>query len=304
MSPNVPVGDEVYPVLIVDDRPELRLMIRTRLQLCPDIEVVGEASNGEEAIALAAILAPAAVILDLDMPVMRGDEAIPDIREKAPGVRILLFSAADQSTLDRIRNEATPDACVKKGVPMTELVDQLRTLLAQNPYDLLRVQLRPVALDLAVSAFDSWVTMNVRILEALARGDDLVKDGLCGAALDDLQALVGLHAHLGQSLQAAARSSEPEVVLVLHVMRTRAAAARRALIAIGEHMDEFFAAWGYDPPEGTVSALTEMRERLADALPISSADDTDDSDATRVAGAGQAIPVTETGEPVRQTSRS
>ena len=82
-----------YRVLLVDDRPELRLLLRSRLQFEQDIEVVGEASNGAEAVRLTKSLAPSAVVLDLEMPGMTGEEAIPLMRAAAPGMGILIYTA-------------------------------------------------------------------------------------------------------------------------------------------------------------------------------------------------------------------
>jgi len=129
-----------YRVLIVDDRPELRGLLRARLNSEPDIEVVGDAGDGEEAVRLTRVLAPSAVLLDLEMPVMRGDEAIPLMREAAPGMGILLYTGAAQILL---ANGSAPDVIVGKGAPLTEVVAQLRALLERT---------RPEAMHVAVSA--------------------------------------------------------------------------------------------------------------------------------------------------------
>jgi DNA-binding NarL/FixJ family response regulator len=125
-----------YRVLIVDDRPDVRGLLRARLNSELDIEVVGEASNGEEAVRLTRALAPSAVVLDLDMPVMRGDEAIPLMHEAAPGMGILLYTGAAQILL---ANGAAPDAIVGKGAPLTEVVAQLRALLERTRSDVLQL---------------------------------------------------------------------------------------------------------------------------------------------------------------------
>lgn len=195
-----------HGVLIVDDRPEIRLLIRARLRMLDDVEIVGEASNGAEALILVSALAPDAVVLDLEMPVMRGDEAIPRMRELAPGARILLYAGADDGTLESLSEQARPDAIVMKDRPLSELVDKLRALLDMGPYDVLRLVLGTIPLDQAVTVFDTWVGLNVRILESLARGDELTGDQLGGASLEELQALIAVYAHLGDNLQSRTRA--------------------------------------------------------------------------------------------------
>ena len=280
----------VYRVLVVDDLPEIRLMLRTRLRMMPDVEVVGEASNGREAVRLVAALAPDAVVLDLEMPVMRGDEAIPRMRDLAPGIRILLYSAADEDTLARINDDAKPDAAVNKGGALVEVVDQLRALLEMGPYDVLRLVLGTIPLDQAVTVFDTWVGLNVRIFESLARGDELERAQLGGATVEELEALIGVYAHLGDNLQKAAREGEAEVVPIIHLLRTTAAAARRALVAFDDvHLEEFYRAWDYRVPAHAATALNEMRDRLLEALPTSSAEEPEEPDAdTNPSAVGEA----------------
>ena len=242
-----------------------------------DIEVVGEASNGEEALVLVSALAPDAVVLDLEMPVMRGDDAIPLMRELAPGMRILLYTGADQSVLETIGEDAQPDALVGKGKPLTELVDRLRALLQMGPHDVLRVVLGTISLDKAVTAFDTWVGLNVRILDSLDRGDGLDRDQLGGATLEELRALIGIYAHLGDNLQRAAREEADVVDPIIHTLRSTGAAARRALLAFeGIDLHAFYSAWNYDVPEEALSVLSEMREQLLEALPASSAEEATD----------------------------
>jgi len=273
-------------VLIVDDRPEIRLLVRTRLQMLDDVDVVGEASNGAEALILVSALAPEAVVLDLEMPVMRGDEAIARMRELAPGMRILLYTGANPEVLAGINQASKPDAIVRKDASLTKLVEELRALLDLGPFDVLRIVLGSIPLEQAITAFDTWVGLNVRILEALARGDDLLLDQMSGATLEELQGLIGVYTHLGNSLQKAARQQASDVVLIIHLLRTTAAAARRALVAFDRvHLKDFYAAWGYEAETSALTALTEMRDRLMDALPPSSADERDGDSSAPTAAA-------------------
>ena len=261
-------GDQsAYRVLIVDDRPELRVLLRTRLEFERDIDIVGEASNGEEAVRLTRALAPAAVVLDLDMPVMGGEEAIPLMREAAPGMGILLYTGADNVTL---AEEATPDAIVRKGQPLTELVMQLRVVLERAPFDVMRLELGKLPLRDAITAFDTWTGLNVRVLYALDRGDELVGDQLSGASREELEALMGVYAHIGHNLQQAAHAGRDDVAPVLHIFRSTGVLARGALLAFNNHrLPGFWKAWGYEVPKDAVTALELMRDRLMKVLPPS-----------------------------------
>lgn len=262
-----------YRVLIVDDRPELRLLLRTRLEFEHDMEVVGEASNGVEAVRLTRTLAPSAVVLDLDMPRMGGEEAIPLMRAAAPGMGILVYTAepADRVALSE---ENKPDAVVQKGAPLTVLIRELRTLLETAPFDVLRLELGTLPLRHAITAFDTWTGLNVRVLGALQRGDELAGDQLSGASPDELEALMGVYAHIGNNLQKAARAGREDVTPVIHLFRSTGVLARGALLAFNDHrLPAFWKAWGYDVPADAVTALSLMRDRLMAVLPASSGDD-------------------------------
>src|SRR5205814_8582181 len=76
-------------VLLVDDLPDIRLVMRLLLEADGRAEVVGEAADGAEAIRLAAELHPDAIVLDLRMPGMDGVSALPLIRDAAPGTVVV-----------------------------------------------------------------------------------------------------------------------------------------------------------------------------------------------------------------------
>ena len=80
-------------VVIVDDHAVLRAGIRSRLEREPDIEVLGEAANADQAVERCAALGPDVVLLDLLLPRRSGSEAIPELLRRAPGSRILILSS-------------------------------------------------------------------------------------------------------------------------------------------------------------------------------------------------------------------
>jgi DNA-binding NarL/FixJ family response regulator len=80
-------------VLITDDHKVVRRGLRGFLELDPDLEVVGEASNGAEAMDMARLLEPDVVLMDLLMPVMDGIEATGEIRRELPEVEVVALTS-------------------------------------------------------------------------------------------------------------------------------------------------------------------------------------------------------------------
>src|SRR5579875_990599 len=79
-------------VLIADDHPLFRKGIRTLLAATPDIEVIGEATTGQEAIELASAVQPDVILMDLQMPGINGIEATRQVLHTSPHVRILVVT--------------------------------------------------------------------------------------------------------------------------------------------------------------------------------------------------------------------
>jgi DNA-binding NarL/FixJ family response regulator len=92
-------------VVLADDQRVVREGLATLLGLLPEIEVLGTASDGEEAIALARRLRPDVVLMDLRMPRCDGVEATRRLREESPDVKVIVLTtyADDRSVLDALR---------------------------------------------------------------------------------------------------------------------------------------------------------------------------------------------------------
>jgi len=82
---------QIIRVLVVDDHAIIRKGIRAVLELVPDIDLVGEAENGLQAVTLEKELNPDVILMDLMMPEMDGIAAIKEIKKQQPKARILVY---------------------------------------------------------------------------------------------------------------------------------------------------------------------------------------------------------------------
>jgi two-component system, NarL family, response regulator DesR len=112
-------------VLVVDDISQVRQDLCTVLTLAGDIEIVGEAANGEEAIRQAVALRPDVILMDLDMPVLDGYEATRQIRACGPACRIVVLSVHGDAVARRKAVQAGIDAFIVKGAPVDSLVQAI-----------------------------------------------------------------------------------------------------------------------------------------------------------------------------------
>ena len=92
---NGQVSDSAIRVLVVDDQELFRRGLTMLLNVESDIEVVGEASSGAEAVGLCHTEAPDVVLMDVRMPKQNGIEACASIKEAAPGARIIMLTVSD-----------------------------------------------------------------------------------------------------------------------------------------------------------------------------------------------------------------
>jgi DNA-binding NarL/FixJ family response regulator len=117
-------------VLLVDDQPLLRTGFRLILQSEPDLEVVGEAADGEVAVAQVAALRPDVVLMDIRMPRMDGIEATRRIGrlEHPPSVLVLTTYDLDEHVVESLRAGAS--GFLLKDVPADELVQAVRVVHA------------------------------------------------------------------------------------------------------------------------------------------------------------------------------
>lgn len=261
-----------HSVAIVDDQMDLRELLSVRLGMVPGLSLVGQGSNGIEAINLARTVAPDLMIIDLLMPIMGGAEAIPLLRAAAPHMRIVVFtSAPDEKAL---AGGSRPDALVLKGVNLGHLVEVILGLLAQGPSDVVKIDLGRLPVQVAVDAFDSWVGLNARVRHALATKGDVSAE-LLGDVLplnsSELLCLMGVFMQFGMPLMMANAARETMVDLQFTVNRQAGAAARRALLALGGNgtLRAFNKSWSHSPTKEAEQALDLVDKRLVEQLPVS-----------------------------------
>lgn len=255
-------------VVVVDDRPDVVDLLCLRFGLDPRLEVVGSGFHGGDAVRLCGSLRPSALVIDLDMPVLTGKEAIPLVRTASPETRIVVYTADDPGDLT---GAAEPDALLVKGGDLKELVETLVSLAGTGlQSDILDIDLGAIPLEKAVAAFDSWVGLHVRIREALSRKPALTPAELSGISEVDLLALNGVFLRLGDQLVRAAQAGEATAHLALRTRRHVASATRRALVILGDDdvLSAFYEAWGHEDVAASRAALEELRHSLIEQLPL------------------------------------
>jgi DNA-binding NarL/FixJ family response regulator len=116
-------------VLIVDDHPVTRQGLRSALGASKEVEVVGESSNGDEAVEAVKQLHPHVVFMDVRMPGMSGIEATKEIREAAPDTKVILFTVEESraAIADAIR--AGVSGYLLKDVSAGELIQAAKLAL-------------------------------------------------------------------------------------------------------------------------------------------------------------------------------
>ena len=113
-------------VLLVDDHSLVRLGFRRILEDAADIAVVGEASDGEDAVKLALKLRPKVIVMDCALPKINGIEAMRRILEKLPETRILMLSMHSEETLIRQALEAGAAGYILKNAMDLDLVSAIK----------------------------------------------------------------------------------------------------------------------------------------------------------------------------------
>lgn len=124
--------ETILRILIVDDNPQVRQDLRLLLELSNELEVVGEAASGEEAIAQTATLHPDVVLMDLALPGMDGFEAARQIKARQPSCRVVAFSLHSSPDVREKAIQVGMDAFIEKGTPLPQVLHTIQQTWNQD----------------------------------------------------------------------------------------------------------------------------------------------------------------------------
>lgn len=117
-------------VLVCDDSPGMRSLLQIAIELRGGISVIGEAADGNEAIAQAELLQPDVILLDLAMPDRTGLEALPEIGRVAPAAKVIILSGFAASIIEDDVVAHGVSGYLQKGVEPDEILDAIEAAVA------------------------------------------------------------------------------------------------------------------------------------------------------------------------------
>ena len=128
-----PIGDPrperaAIRVILADDQPLIRTGLRVLINDAPDIEVVGEAGTGAEAVRLAAAHAPDVAVMDIRMPEMDGIEATRRITESSPSPRVVMLTTFDDDEYVYSALRAGASGFLVKDMALDSILDAVRVV--------------------------------------------------------------------------------------------------------------------------------------------------------------------------------
>ncbi len=152
-------------LVIADDHPVVRAGLQGMLASQPDFEIVGEATNGKEAVALAYSLLPDLILMDLRMATMDGVAATTQIRRQHPALPVLVLTTYDSDTDIARAIDAGATGYLLKDAPRDQLFAAIRDVVqgksALAPTIVSRLQRR---------VYDELSTREIEVLAQVARG--------------------------------------------------------------------------------------------------------------------------------------
>jgi DNA-binding NarL/FixJ family response regulator len=120
---------QVIRVLVVDDHEILRMGLATFFETCDDLEMVGEAENGQQAIELCPVLRPDVVLMDVHMPVMDGVTATQIITKQYPDISVVILTYSPGAEPARRCIQAGARQVIHKTVSIDTLAEAIRAVV-------------------------------------------------------------------------------------------------------------------------------------------------------------------------------
>ena len=124
----------MYKILIADDHGVLRAGLRSLLSAESELEVIDEASNGNEALSLASELQPDVILLDISMPGLGGIEVTRRIKEILPNAHVLILTVHEDESLLQEAIQAGASGYIIKRAVESELIDAIRAVWRGDLY--------------------------------------------------------------------------------------------------------------------------------------------------------------------------
>lgn len=119
-------------VLICDDVDMMRTLLREAVEMQPSLHVVGEARDGDEAVAEARRLQPDVILLDLSMPERTGLNALPEIVQVAPAAKIIVLSGFVTSTIAEDVRALGAHQFLEKGTDIVTILDAIEAVVTST----------------------------------------------------------------------------------------------------------------------------------------------------------------------------
>jgi two-component system NarL family response regulator len=163
-------------ILVVDDHPVFRRGLVTLLGEHPDIEVVGEAADGVEAVAKATKLQPAVVIMDMQMPRSNGVEATAALKKASPNTKVLILTVSEKNGDVFEAMQAGARGYLLKSTGIEELVAAIKVvalgdvIISQTIASRLIDYLRPVSEQVNANEMQALSIRELEVLKLVAAG--------------------------------------------------------------------------------------------------------------------------------------
>ena len=208
--------DNIMPkirVLLAEDHAIMREGVREFIGRESDMEVVGEAGDGEEAVKLTSQLKPDVVVMDIRMPKLNGIEATKQIKAKLPNTAILILTAYDSDQYIFALLEAGAAGYLLKGIRTHELIDAIRAVYAGESV------LHPVIASRVIRRVVTPATADSKAVEALSEREmEILKIAAKGISNKDIAEQLFLsprtvQVHLGNIFNKLGVASRTEAVL-------------------------------------------------------------------------------------------